>query len=87
MVINDMKNCGYHQNRFKDNPEEELFALAWDNLNRTYHNDTIDYLMSDDNNTPTQATQKEREVAATVIQWLGSPCGKFFLEELGYVKR
>jgi len=26
-------------------------------------------------------------VAATVIQWLGSPCGKFFLEELGYVKR
>jgi hypothetical protein len=82
-----MKNIGYHQYRFKDNPLEEEFALAWDKENRSYHHDLIGYLLNKDNlNNPKIPSQKEREDAATVIQWLGSPCGQFFLSQLGYEK-
>jgi len=86
--MSNMKNKGLHQYRFKDNPEERLFAKAWEKANN--HNtacDTIDYILSPDNNRPVSCSDRDREVAATVVQWLGTPVGQEFLRKRGYVHR
>ncbi|MBE3143813.1 MAG: hypothetical protein IMZ61_07815 [Planctomycetes bacterium] len=84
-----MKNKGLHQYRFKDNPLEEAFALAWDQINRSYVDNkldgrgTLDYLLAKNCNDPRgEVTPRDREVAATVIQWLGSPIGQSFIQEI-----
>lgn len=82
-----MKNAGLHQYRFKDNPLEKVFAEAWEKENtanggaaegRGY----LDYLLAKDSNQPRgEVSERDREVAATVIQWLGSPVGQCFIKE------
>jgi len=75
-----MKNKGLHQYRFAGNPSERRFAEAWEKANsHAVSIDTIDYILSADNNRPVSCSDRDREVAATVIQWLGSPCGQEFL--------
>ena len=79
---------GLHEHRFRDNPEERRFAEAWAEHNK--HGSTLAYLLD-----PTQAggvrppdpSDRDKVVAATVIQWLGSPVGQCFLRDLGYEKR
>ena len=77
-----MKNKGLHQHRFKDNPKEKKFAKAWEDQNKTF--DTLNYLLAKDINHPHEGevSKRDREVAATVMQWLGSPVGHCFFEEL-----
>lgn len=65
--------------RLKDNPEERRFAKAWDKAN------VLRYLLGD-GIVPVDPTEQEAVVAATVIQWLGSPVGQGFLHDLGYMK-
>lgn len=79
-----MKNKGLHQHRFIQNPLERKFALAWDKINNTKYcgNDTIEYLLFPTPNDPRPVSKKDREIAATVIQWLGSPCGQGFLRDI-----
>lgn len=83
-----MRNEGLHQYRFKQNPLEEQFALAWEKRNLNQHGredgrGTLDYLLADDPNEPWgEATERDRIVAATVIQWLGSPVGQGFVEDV-----
>lgn len=87
MARKKLLNAGKSTHRFKDNPEEKRFALAWDNINKAPTapgTRTLDYLISNDGVTAKVPTKDERELAATVIQWLGSECGQFFLSELGY---
>ncbi len=82
-----MKNKGLYTHRFKDNPEEKRFAEAWDTINRLGSN--LAYLLDPKNGVgsrPPEPTDRERVVAATVIQWLGSPVGQAFLRDLGYVR-
>lgn len=31
-------------------------------------------------------TERDAQIAATIIQWLGSPVGQWFLRDLGYEK-
>jgi hypothetical protein len=81
-----MKNQGLHQHRFPDNPEEQRFAKHWETYNDRFPG-TLDYLLSKDNRPAVEASDRDREVAATVIQWLGSPVGQGFLRERGYVSR
>ena len=84
-----MKNRGLHQYRFKDNPEERRFAEAWEAENVRPNNITtmLNQMLGDGTMEGTHySTPREVEVAATVIQWLGSQCGQFFLKELGYSK-
>jgi len=82
-----MKNQGKNQHRFKDNPKELEFALKWEKLNTNYNGEldglrTIDYILAENPNQPKgEVTERDRMVAATVIQWLGSPCGQTFLQE------
>jgi hypothetical protein len=43
---------------------------------------TLDYLLAKDCNFPNgEVTARDREVAATVIQWLGSSVGQCFLRD------
>lgn len=81
------KVTGLHTHRFKDNPEEERFAKAWEQFDGA----NLDYLLQpardDDPGSPPAATDRERVVAATVVQWLGSPVGQGFLRDLGYEKK
>lgn len=83
-----LKYKGLYTHRFKDNPEEKLFAEEWDKVNVLGHN--LAYLIDPKNGVglarPPEPTDRENEVAATVIQWLGSPVGQNFLRDLGYVK-
>ena len=77
---------GLHTHRFELNPEEQRFAEAWQK-----HNDrgeTLYHLLDlrkDRRGHPPVASGPDVELAATVIQWLGSPVGQGFLRDLGYV--
>ena len=82
-------NKGNARQRLAYNPEEKLFAEAWDAINRGPTEigvRTLDYLLMADGISSREPTAEERTLAATIIQWLGSPCGQFFLNELGYKK-
>ena len=82
-------NRGLHTKRFKDNPEEERFALAWNGRNNKPGTPCGEFLLEyilGDGIKPCKVSARDREVAATVIQWLGSEIGQNFLEELGYNK-
>lgn len=84
-----MKNKGLHQHRFRDNPEERRFAQAWED--RNVYGQNLDYLLDTGPGRgslhPPPASDRDRVVAATVIQWLGSPVGQGFLQDLGYEKK
>jgi len=82
------KTSGLHPYRFADNPEEQRFAEAWkifgeDNGNLGYLLDT----RKTQTGRPPTPSDRDFTVAATVIQWLGSPVGQNLLRDLGYAKR
>jgi hypothetical protein len=85
-----MKTKGLHPYRFKENPEEKRFAEAW-----AQHDDPdhvhLAYLLHVGSQgggiRPVGASERDKVVAATVIQWLGSPVGQGFLRDLGYEKK
>ena len=89
-----MKRTGLYGYRFDDNPEERRFAEAWDQCFGVWsamgnHVHVLDSLMSPEGYPearPKQATKRDHLVAATVVQWLGSPVGQCFLRDLGYNK-
>lgn len=62
-------------------PREVAFAKKWREDNELGH--TLEYLLSE---TPNErdgvVTDRDREVAATVIQWLGSTVGMCFLRDV-----
>lgn len=72
--------------RLADNPEEQRFALAWDAANR--HGRVLAHLLSrGDSSHPPHPSDRDIQVAATVIQWLGSPVGQGFMRDLGYERK
>lgn len=77
------KHKGKSLHRLKDNPEEKRFARAWEEMCDRSH---LEYLLGDGKDPAQDVTERDALVAATVIQWLGSPVGRGFLEELGYTK-
>ncbi len=82
------KPLGLGTHRFENNPEERRFAKAW--VETCRQNRTLDYLMlppDDSQHGVRSVTLRDHIVAATVIQWLGSPVGSFFLNELGYFRK
>lgn len=86
MTRKKLRHEGLHTHRFKSNPLERLFAEAWDQsgdrgTDSVAH--TLDYLLdarSSRTGRPFPADERDRVVAATVIQWLGSPVGINFLK-------
>lgn len=67
--------------RFKDNPLEHKFAMAWSKQNEKLWDGTLGYLMGDGNR-PGPIDGRDALVAATVVQWLGSHVGQCFLAEV-----
>lgn len=82
------KHEGLSTHRFEGNPEERRFAEAWQRYND--QGNTLDWLLDPKHSArtgyPPHAEDRERVVAATVVQWLGSPVGRGFLRDLGYVR-
>lgn len=77
-----MKNKGISQHRFKQNPKERIFAELWDEINNRTGYGILEYMLAQKINKPQdEVTDRDRIVAATVIQWLGSPVGQAFLSE------
>lgn len=88
-----MFNKGLHQFRFEENAAERIFAeewekkntspTAWDSESFLDGRGTLDYLLAKDNNSPAgEVSDRDRTVAATVVQWLGSPVGLAFLADV-----
>jgi len=68
--------CSY---RLPSNPAEAAFAEAWARRAEM----TLGYLLhGQEKSEHYKLTQQEATVAATVIQWLGSPVGQGFLEDV-----
>ena len=67
--------------------QEGVFAEKWVEFNEK-HARTLDHLLAEDPNAcnPPRPSDRDKMVAATVIQWLGSPVGQGFLRECGFVK-
>ena len=76
---------GLHTYRLKHNPNEAIFAEAWRKMNERYTgrpNGVLAYLLAPAPGAPDyKFTERDAQVAATVIQWLGSPIGFVFLAE------
>jgi hypothetical protein len=88
-----MSHEGLHSHRLKNEEEEARFAEAWRRWNRpglTILAALLDVPLAQREpwrgTEPPMPTKRERTVAATVVQWLGSPVGQSFLEELGYTR-
>lgn len=79
-----MKNVGLHQRRFKQNPKEEKIAKLWEENNE--RSNILGYLLAKNINDPVdgEVSKRDRQVAATVIQWLGSTVGEAFLRKAYY---
>jgi hypothetical protein len=72
---------GFQLYRLRANPEERRFSTAW---HRQQAGKTLAHLLSNDNKPSDMVSARDNDVAATVIQWLGSPVGQAFLRDLGY---
>ena len=76
-----MNNKGLNQRRFADNPLEKAYADQWEKDNKEGR--LLECILAKEPNyIRDEVTDRDREVAATVIQWLGSPCGQSFVEEV-----
>ena len=77
------RHRGLRYYRCKSNPEEKRFAQAWEKANGGVRYVILEYLLGDGQHA-VPVTPREITVAATVVQWLGSPVGQSFLHDLGY---
>lgn len=83
-----MKNKGINSHRLSQNKLEQKFAESWEERNTDRNgmlngDGVLDYLLAEKKNFPNfEATDRDREVAATVIQWLGSPVGESFVNSV-----
>jgi hypothetical protein len=76
-----IKHEGLHRRRFAGNPVEKLFAAEWEKQNKLHH--TLAYLLhGQERLRHGDLDPREAEIAATVIQWLGSPVGMCFLRDV-----
>lgn len=74
------KHEGKSRHRFGDNPMEKMYADAWARANKEQR--YLDYMLADNNLYPTEVEQRDATVAATVMQWLGSPVGREFVKDV-----
>lgn len=89
-----MKHIGKSVHRLNGNPRERIFAESWEKENERYTgkpHSTLAWLLhcTSSNMVWDEPSTDECVVAATVIQWLGSPVGFSWLTETldraGYV--
>lgn len=87
-----LEHMGHNVHRLKDpiNYAEKIFAEEWEKfqLPQSPHNDTCalnDIFCTFDSNgrqQPGYVSQNSATDIATIIQWLGSPCGSGWLQDV-----
>ncbi len=85
-----MKHLGRSTHLLRGSPQEATFARLWVKWNGDNGSNTLAYLLDPNAGTkgkPPEPCEEHCMVAATVIQWLGSPVGQSFLEEAGYARK
>lgn len=71
----------YHRlTKAANNPDEVLFHDAW--IEEQRHGQILGRILGTNERNPRTPTESECKVAATVIQWLGTNCGRSFLREV-----
>jgi len=80
------KYAGLNTHRLASNHLEAQFAIAWQQQNEVAsapgmeRADTLDYILHQgDQRFPVRCSDRDRQVANSVIQWLGSPVGEDFV--------
>lgn len=77
---------GLHEHRYRDNPLEKRFAAAWQNANGDHAFEDVLRMILRDPQKPrhksSAPSNRDRTIAATLIQWLGSPVGQHFLSQV-----
>lgn len=79
---------GSSAHRLESNPLEKLFADAWRERNELQSSfdpckTTLAYLLSQDGGkTLLETSDRDEMIAATIIQWLGSPIGSQFVQDV-----
>ena len=72
---------GFRKYRFKDNPLEQKFAEEWVKRNR--EGKILLYLTSPSNRLEqSDLCERDKIIAGSVIQWLGTPVGQCFLRDV-----
>lgn len=74
-----MKHNGKSMHRLSSNPAEKALHDAWQAEND--ESNTLEYLLGEYNRRGA-VSDHDVMVAATVIQWLGSPVGKNFMRRV-----
>ena len=78
-VVDKMtKHHGISRHRLKDNQLEAIYAHAWEK--QAPH--TLGYLLCGNDRQRHDYSPRDATVAATIIQWLGSPVGQSFVNEV-----
>lgn len=92
--ITHKQNVGYYVSRIDFNPREKAFHEQWlkenePNRGVNHGQGTLQDLLIESGGNPfslfnakryiTEVGKRDREIVATVIQWLGSNCGMSFL--------
>lgn len=81
------RRYGLCQHRLESNPLEKRFSDEWHKYEGygdwQYGDRTLSYLLSPyDDKSPIFVEEETKHIAATIIQWLGSPIGQGFLREV-----
>lgn len=78
------KFLGANTHRFSTNPLEKKFAKMWSDLNNRHGRGSIlEYILSTDGGkTLPETSERDEMIAASIIQWFGTPVGKIFLDDL-----
>lgn len=79
---------GKNTHRFSTNPIEKVFSDLWAEENERWiknglRGSVLQYILSEDGGkTVPETSERDEMITASVIQWLATPIGKNFLEEL-----
>lgn len=82
------KHKGLNTARLASNPLETRFAEAWQTMNEVSKGpmdgaDTVDYILHmGDQRYPKLCSERDRDVANSIVQWLGSPVGESFVRQV-----
>jgi hypothetical protein len=71
-----IKHVGINADRISREPEETEFAKAW----KAIAPENLGYLLCGQDKRDHNYSQRDAEVAATVIQWIGSQVGHDFVD-------
>ncbi len=78
-VVRPTQHHGVSRHRLLTNCKEKAFADAWE----VEGPKLLGYLVTEkNNNTPGDYSRRDAQVAASIIQWLGSPVGIDFIDRI-----